>query len=152
MNFSIPVLDARKSAILTVGLVAVGFWLVVLTFPKFYIFNPLETEIAIFRYEQIVSVFGSVLYAFLPLVFAMVPVLNGKSTKALYLFSASLWPVAVFVIQTTIAFQGGGFYSYLIKQPIFALNDLVGPIVLILMSAILFPISTSKARKTTKRR
>ena len=152
MKFSLPVLDARRSAIVTVGLVAVGFWLVVLTYPKFYIFNPLETELEIFRYEQLVSVFGSILYAFLPLVFAMVPVLNGKSTKVLYLVSASLWPVAVFVIQTTIAFQGGEFYSYLVKQPIFALNDLIGPILLIVLSATLFPAAKSKSTKSTKRK
>jgi len=152
VKFSLPVLDARRSAIVTVGLVAIGFWLIILTYPKFYIFNPLETELAIFRYEQLVSVLGSILYAFLPLVFAMVPVINGKSTKVPYLVSASGWPVAVFVIQTTIAIQGGEFYSYIVKQPIFALNDVLGPILLILLSATLFPEVKSKTTKSRKRK
>lgn len=151
MKISFPPLDARKAAALSVTFIAVGFWLVIMTYPKFYFFNPFETRILVFRVEQIFSTLGWILFSFAPLLFAWVPVVNGKSTKALYLISASLWPVAILVIQTTIAFQGGGFYSYIGRNPIFALNDLIAPIVVIALANTLFAAKKTKRTKTAKR-
>jgi len=142
MKFPLPPLSARATGVFTVGLATLSFWLVVLTYPSFYIFNPFETAIPTFRFEQIFSVSGSILYAIFPLLFACVPKLNGKSTKVAYIISASLWPLAILVIQTTIAVQGGQFYSYTVREPIFALHDLLAPIVLIALANTLFEPKT----------
>lgn len=151
MKITIPALDARKSAALAVTLVTVGFWLVILTYPKFYLFNPFETRIVVFRIEQIFSTLGWILFAFMPMLFAWVPEVNGKSTRILYLVSSSLWPLAVLVIQTTLAVQGGGFYSYIGRNPIFALNDILAPILLIVLANTLFPALKAKRKKISKR-
>lgn len=151
MKISFPPLDARRVAALAVTLVTVGFWLVIMTYPQFYIFNPLETKIAIFKFLQIFSTAGCILYAIFPLLFAWVPELNGKSTRVPYLVSVILWPVAIFVIQTTLAFQGGTFYAYVGRDPIFAFNDLIAPIFLLGVSNTLFAVSKSKKTKATKR-
>jgi hypothetical protein len=64
--------------------------------------------------------------------------------------AAIWWPVAIFVIQAALAFQGGGFYSYIGRDPIFALNDLIAPLLLILLSNTLFE-TKKKRNKSSKR-
>lgn len=151
MKVSIPVLDARKAAALLVTIVVIGYWLVIATYPQFYIFNPLETKLEVFRFLQIFSTAGCFLFATFPLLFSWVPELNGKSTKVPYLVSVLLWPIAIFVIQVAVAFQGGSFYGYVGRDPVFALNDLVAPIFLVLVSNTLFAAKKSKSTRTTKR-
>lgn len=151
MKLSIPQLDARKSAALAVSFVTFSYWLIILTYPEFYIFNPFQTKIEIFRFLQIFSTVGCVLFATLPILLAWVPVLNGKSTRVPFLVAAIWWPVAIFVIQATLAFQGGGFYSYIGRDPIFALNDLIAPLLLILLSNTLFETKKKKRNKSSKR-
>lgn len=151
MKLEIPQLNAKKAAALAVSFVTVSFWLIILTYPGFYIFNPFETKIEIFRFLQIFSSVGCLLFATFPILFAWVPVLNGKSTKIPYLVAAIFWPVAILVIQLTLALQGGGFYSYVGRDPIFALNDLIAPVLLILLSSTLFDAKKKKRKKSSKR-
>lgn len=151
MKFTIANLEAKRVAALAVAFVTLGFWLVIASYPKAYLFNPLDTKIVVFRVEQLFSMLGWVLYSFVPAVLAWFTRLNGKSTKRLFIISAALWPVAIFVIQTTLAFQGGGFYAYLGKHPIFALNDIFGPLLLVALSSTLFPTETAKVVKRARR-
>ena len=147
MKLSVPTLDARKAAALVVTLVTVGYWLVIMTFPQFYIFNPLETKLVLFRVLQMFSTVGCVLFASFPLIFAWVPTLNGRSTKVLYLVGSLLWPIAVLVIQIAVGTQGGSFYGYVGRDPIFALNDLIAPVFLVLVSNTLFVSGKQKKSK-----
>ena len=151
MRISFPPLEARKVAALAVTMVTIGFWLVIMTYPQFYIFNPLETKIAIFKFEQIFSTAGCILYAIFPVLFAWVPELNGKSTRVPYLVSVLMWPLAIFIIQATLAFQGAGFYSYVGRNPIFALNDLLAPIFLLALANTLFVAKKVKKARNSKR-
>jgi len=152
MKFSFPELDAKKIAAVAVTLVTVSFWLVIANYPTAYLFNPLDTKLTVFRVEQIFSSLGWVLYSVFPLVFAWVTQLNGKSTKMLYMISVVLWPLAIFVIQITLIFYGGGFYAYLGKHPIFALNDVIAPLVLLALSSTLFATKAAKRTKQSRSR
>jgi len=147
MKFTIGNLDARKAAAISVTLITLGFWLVIATYPKAYLFNPLDTKLVVFRFEQIFSSLGWVLYSFVPVLLAWFTKANGKSTRIIYIISASLWPVAILVIQITLVFHGSGFYSYLGKHPIFALNDILAPLFLLAIQSTLFPTNEAKLAK-----
>ena len=151
MKLSVPHLEAKRAAAMLVTLVTLGYWLVILTYPQFYIFNPLETKLAVFRFLQIFSTAGCVLFAFFPILFAWLPEINGKSTRLPYLVASLLWPVSIFVIQLTVAFQGGSFYSYIARDPIFALNDLVAPLFLLAVTNTLFSTKRTKSSRKSKR-
>jgi len=148
MKFNIPSLDAKRVAALAVTLVTVAFWLVIASYPKAYLFNPLDTKIVVFKIEQIFSFAGWVLTSFVPLALVWLTGFEGKATRMLFIISTALWPAAIFVIQVTLAIQGAGFYAYLGKHPIFAFNDLIAPLVLLALSSTLFE---SKATKTTRK-
>lgn len=134
----------RRVAAFAVTLFTIGFWLVVATFPNFFLFNPLETEDSVFRIEQIISTGAWVIYATLPLLFAWVPTINSKSTKPLYLAAVGLWPLSILIIQVTLAVRGLGFYSYLSAYPILALNDVIVPLYFIAMAKAVYSVGNIK--------
>ena len=137
-GLSIRSIASERVAALAVTLSAIAFWLVILTFPNFFFYNPFETEDAVFRVEQIFSTFAWICSATLPLIFAWVTSLNGKSTKPLFVVAVSLWPFSILLIQITSAVRGLGFYSYLGAFPVLALTDLIAPLFLILISSTIF--------------
>lgn len=134
----------RRVAAFAVTLFTIGFWLVIATFPNFFLFNPLETEDSVFRIEQIISTGAWVIYATLPLLFAWVPTINSKSTKPLYIAAVGLWPLSVLIIQVTLAVHGLGFYSYLSELPILALNDVIVPLYLIATAKAVYSVENIK--------
>ena len=137
-DLSIRSIASERVAALAVTLSAVAFWLVIMTFPTFFLYNPFETEDVVFRVEQIFSTFAWICSATLPLIFAWVTSLNGKSTKPLFVVAVALWPFSILLIQITSAVRGLGFYSYLGAFPVLALTDLIAPLFLILISSTIF--------------
>ena len=134
----------RRVAAFAVTLFTIGFWLVIATFPNFFLFNPLETEDSVFRIEQIISTGAWVIYATLPLLFAWVPTIKSKSTKPLYIAAVGLWPLSILIIQVTLAVRGLGFYSYLSAYPILALNDVIVPLYFIAMAKAVYSVGSIK--------
>ena len=137
-GLSIRSIASERVAALAATLLAIAFWLVIMTFPTFFLYNPFETEDAVFRIEQIFSTFAWISSATLPLLFAWVTNLNGKSTKPLFLATVALWPFSILLIQITSAVRGLGFYSYLGAFPVLALTDVIAPLFLILISGAIF--------------
>ena len=137
-DLSIRSIVSERVAALAVTLSTIAFWLVIMTFPNFFLFNPFETEDAVFRMEQIFSTFGWIVSGTLPLLFAWVTVLNGRSTKPLFIAAVALWPFSILLIQITSAVRGLGFYSYLGAFPVLALTDIIAPLFLILISGAIF--------------
>ena len=134
----------KRVAAFAVTLFTIGFWLVIATFPNFFLFNPFETEDTVFRIEQVISTGAWVIYATLPLIFAWVPTINSKSTKPLYVAAVGLWPLSILLIQVTLAVRGFGFYSYLSTYPILAFNDVIVPLAMIAMANSVFLRGTTK--------
>lgn len=137
-GLSIRSIVSERVAAIAVTLSTIAFWLVIMTFPNFFLFNPFETEDAVFRMEQIFSTVGWIVSGTLPLLFAWVTVLNGKSTKPLFMVAVALWPFSILLIQITSAVRGLGFYSYLGAFPVLALTDLIAPLFLVLISGAIF--------------
>jgi len=138
-NLSIGSIVEKRVAAFAVTLFTIGFWLVIATFPNFFLFNPLDTAESVFRIEQLISTFAWVVYASLPLVFAWVSTINGRSTKPLFLAAVALWPLSILIIQVTMAIYGFGFYSYLGSYPVLAFTDVIAPLALLAMGKAVFP-------------
>ena len=137
-GLSIRSIVSERVAALAVTLSTIAFWLVIMTFPNFFLFNPFETEDAVFRTEQIFSTVGWIVSGTLPLLFTWVTKLNGKSTKPLFVVAVALWPFSILLIQITSAVRGLGFYSYLGAFPVLALTDIIAPLFLILISSAIY--------------
>lgn len=127
-----------RVAALAVTLSSLAFWLVVLTFPDFFLFNPLDSAQTIFQIEQTFSTAGWILIATVPALTCWFDRVNQRSTESLYVFSLSLWPISIFVIQLTMATQGFGFYSYISSFPILAFTDILFPMFLLLIRGEVF--------------
>ena len=136
-GLSIRSIASERVAALAVTLSAIAFWLVILTFPNFFFYNPFETEDAVFRIEQIFSTFAWICSATLPVLFGWVTHLNGRSTRPLFMVAVALWPFSILLIQITSAVRGLGFYSYLGAFPVLALTDIIAPLFLLLISSAL---------------
>ncbi|MFZ4065328.1 MAG: hypothetical protein ACOYJ7_03425 [Rhodoluna sp.] len=143
-NLSIGSFVEKRVAAFAVTLFTLGFWLVIATFPNFFLFNPLETVDNVFRIEQLLSTFSWVVYATLPLVFSWVSTINAKSTKPLFLVSVALWPLSVLIIQVTMTIYGFGFYSYLAEYPVLAFTDVIAPMGLLCMGKAVFSTKNMK--------
>ena len=136
-GLSIRSIASERVAALAVTLSAIAFWLVIMTFPNFFFFNPMETADPVFRFEQIFSTFAWIVSGTLTVLFAWVTSLSGKSTKPLFMVAVALWPFSILLIQITSAVRGLGFYSYLGAFPVLALTDIIAPLFLLLISSAL---------------
>ena len=134
----------KRVAAFAVILFTIGFWLVIATFPNFFFFNPLETTDPVFRVEQVISTLAWIVYATLPLLFAWVRTINSKSTQPLFLAAVGLWPLAILIIQVTMAVRGYGFYSYLSTYPILGFTDLIAPLAFIAMAKAVYSEGNNK--------
>jgi hypothetical protein len=134
----------KRVAAFAVTLFTIGFWLVIATFPNFFFFNPLETTDPVFRVEQVISTIAWIVYATLPLLFAWVRTINSKPTQPLFLAAVGLWPLAILIIQVTMAVRGYGFYSYLSTYPILGFTDLIAPLAFIAMAKAVYSEGNNK--------
>jgi hypothetical protein len=128
----------KRVGALALTLFTIVFWLVIATFPSFFIFNPLETADLVFRVEQFISTIAWVSYASVPLLCVWFKTINSRSTRPLFLATIALWPLSILVIQCTMFSRGFGFYSYVISYPILAFTDILAPVALLAFSKLLF--------------
>jgi hypothetical protein len=113
---------------------------VVLTFPKFFLFNPLAEGNGVRAFELTVSSFGWVLLLIGPAIVLVRYASGYKNLIGLLPFIALVWPVSLIVSHVTLFLQQGVWYTgYLIQYPIFVLTDIVLPIFLLYIWEILRP-------------
>jgi len=114
------------------ALILVVFWLVVSTFPSFFLFNPFNQPDVLRRLELILSTFGWLgISTIVPLLLFLYAAGKRKFRKYL-LFFALLYPMSLALSQITVWIRNGSPYlTYLRNFPIFIFTDLLLPILII---------------------
>jgi hypothetical protein len=107
-------------------------FLVVMTFPGFFLFNALDETNPIRAIQLMFSSFAWVVHAISPSVI-LIGFAAGKRSFLRFLpVAAMLWPFSIIVNQITLFALDGVWYSgYLIQYPIFILTDILMPIFLV---------------------
>ena len=116
------------------AMVLIVFWLVVATFPSFFLFNPFKQSDVLRRFELALSTLGwlgiSTVVPFLLFLFAA-----GKTKFRKYLlFFALVYPVSLVISQITVWIRDGSPYlTYLANFPIFIFTDLLLPVLVVFL-------------------
>jgi hypothetical protein len=123
----------RVSHRLTVGGLGVFMSLfivgVVLTFPRFFLFNPLAEGDGLRAFELTLSSFGWMLLLVGPPIILIRYSAGYRNLIGFLPVVALLWPVSLILSHITLFLQHGVWYTgYLIQYPIFTITDIVLPI------------------------
>lgn len=114
--------------------------MVVLTFPRFFLFNPMAEGDPIRALELSISSLGWILLLVGP---AIILIRYGTGSSSLIRFLpyvALIWPISLIVSHITLFLQKGTWYTgYLIQYPIFVLTDILLPVFLIYLWDVLRP-------------
>ena len=121
------------------------FATVVLSFPRFFLFNPLAEGDGLRAFELTVSSLAWILLMIGPSII-LVRYAAGFSNLISFLpFVGLLWPVSLLVSHVTLYLQQGLWYTgYLIQYPIFMVTDIILPIFLVYLWDILRPRNKNK--------
>ena len=114
--------------------------LVVLTFPRFFLFNPMAEEDPVRAIELTVSSIGWILLLVGPATILMRYAAGSSSLIKFLPWVALIWPVSLIISHVTLFLQKETWYTgYLIQYPIFVLTDILLPIFLIYLWDVLRP-------------
>ena len=110
------------------------FWLIVITFPSFFFFNPLDEPNTVRRIELVISTFGWISLSTLVPIVLFVFAEGMRKARHLVLILALIYPLSLIASQITIYLQTGSPYlNYLIDFPIFIFTDIILPILVVLI-------------------
>jgi len=140
---------SHQLAIGGIGLfISIFMTVLVLTFPRFFLFNPMAEGDPTRALELSVSSVGWLLLLIGPAVILM-RYSTGRFTLIRFLpFVALVWPISLIANHVTLFLQKGVWYTgYLIQYPIFVLSDIVLPIFLIFLWDILRPRNPIRGKK-----
>ena len=116
------------------AMILIVFWLLVATFPSFFLFNPFKQADMVRRVELALSTVGwlglSTIVPFLLFLYA-----SGKTkSRKFLLFFALLYPISLVISQVTVWInEGSPYLSYLRNFPIFIFTDILLPILVIFL-------------------
>ncbi len=116
------------------GLILTSFWLIVATFPKFFLINPQNQVDPLRRAELLLSTTGWILLSTAtPLILFIYS--RGVHRVIMFLpFTALVWPISLVISQVTSYIQTGYFYlEYLTQFPIFIYTDIILPILVLII-------------------
>jgi hypothetical protein len=110
------------------------YWLVVASYPQFFIFNPFDEAWLIRQVALILSLIGWVAISTVPsVVLFMYAAGNSRGLKLLPIV-ATLWPLSVVVNQILLYIRDQTWYfDYLINYPIFIATDILLPVLLFVL-------------------
>ncbi|MFM1957995.1 MAG: hypothetical protein RI929_358 [Actinomycetota bacterium] len=110
------------------------YWLVVASYPQFFIFNPFDETWLIRQVALILSLIGWVAISTVPsVVLFMYAAGNSRGLKLLPIV-ATLWPFSVVVNQILLYIRDQTWYfDYLINYPIFIATDILLPVLLFVL-------------------
>jgi len=111
---------------------------IVMTFPKFFLFNPLAEGNGLRAFELSLSSVGWILLLVGPAIILVRYASGYKNQIGLLPWVALIWPASLVLSHVTLYLQNGVWYTgYLIQYPIFVLTDIVLPIFLMLIWEVL---------------
>ena len=140
---------SHQLAVGGIGLfISIFMGVLVLTFPRFFLFNPMAEGDPVRAIELTVSSIGWVLLLVGPAAILM-RYSSGRFTMIRFLpIVALVWPVSLIANHVTLFLQKGIWYTgYLVQYPIFLLSDIVLPIFLIYLWDILRPRNPNKGER-----
>ena len=110
------------------------YWLVVATYPEFFIFNPLDDTWVIRQVALSLSLISWLVISTMPALILFLYSLNwDKGIRALPLVALS-WPASVVLNQIVLFVRDGIWYfDYLINYPIFIATDVLLPALLLVL-------------------
>lgn len=112
----------------------ISFWLIVITFPSFFFFNPLDEPDMVRRVELTISTFGWISLSTLVPILLFVFAEGMRKARHLVLLLALIYPISLIASQITIYLQTGSPYlTYLIDFPVFIFTDIILPIIVVLI-------------------
>lgn len=123
------------------------YWLVVATYPEFFIFNPFADTWVIRQWALLLSLIGWLAISTLPAAI-FYAYAAGWSKGLNYLpFIAAIWPLSVILNQVLAYVSTGNWYfNYLVDYPVFIATDILLPVLLIALwwDLRIFPSKESK--------
>lgn len=114
--------------------ILIVFWLIVSTFPEFFLFNPLREVDSLRRYELLASTIGWIGVSTLTPIALYLFSMGYRRARLALPFLALLYPISLLVSQLTIYSRTGSTYlSYLWNFPVFIFTDLLLPIFILFL-------------------
>jgi hypothetical protein len=116
-------------------LILVVFWLIVLTFPSFFLFNPLNETDTLRQNELLVSTIGWIGISTGAPILLFLYSAGFRRARLLLPYFALLYPISLVISQITIYNRTGETYiSYLWNFPVFMFTDLLLPIFILFIA------------------
>lgn len=118
------------------SMMLIVYWLIIATLPDFFFVNPTGEATQLRRAELILSTIGWALSSTVAPILLFLYASGFHRARNFLPLTALLWPISLFISQSTSYILDGAFYlDYLLKYPIFLhryrfanfhLDDLVG--------------------------
>jgi hypothetical protein len=110
------------------------YWLVVASYPQFFIFNPFDEAWIIRQTALILSLIGWVAISTVPSVVLFMYAAGSSRGLKLLPIVATIWPLSVIVNQVLLYIRDQTWYfDYLINYPIFIATDVLLPALLFVL-------------------
>ncbi len=110
------------------------YWLVVASYPQFFIFNPFDETWMIRQGALILSLIGWVAISTVPSVVLFMYAAGSNRGLRLLPIVATIWPLSVIVNQVLLYIRDQTWYfEYLINYPIFIATDILLPALLFVL-------------------
>lgn len=140
MGFAAPKVSTR-AVVASFGIfVSALFWLVVATYPSFFLFNPFAETDTLRSSVLTLSTVGWVLISIGPATLFTLYALGYARVLKLIPIIALLWPIALLINHVSLFIQKGEWFTgYLLDYPIFIATDILLPVLLMAVWAELRP-------------
>lgn len=116
-------------------LILVVFWLIVFTFPSFFLFNPLNEVDTLRQYELLASTIGWIGISTGAPILLFLYAAGFRRARLILPFFALFYPISLLISQVTIFNRTGETYiSYLWNYPVFIFTDLLLPIFILFIA------------------
>ena len=144
INFAASRVSTRAVVASFGAFVSALFWLVVATYPTFFLFNPFAEPDSLRATLLTISTVGWILISTGPVILFGLYALGYARALRLLPVAALLWPASLLINHITLAIQKGQWYTgYLLDYPIFIATDILLPILLMAVWAELRPAFTA---------
>lgn len=123
---------STRAVVATFGaFVSALFWLVVATYPTFFLFNPLAEPDALRATLLTITTVGWVSISSAPIAIFVLFAFGKVNALKLLPWAALIWPASLLVNHIALFIQKGAWYTgYLVDYPIFIATDILLPILL----------------------